>query len=41
MLTLKRPAEMRGQLFIVLSALTDGESFDDVTSAGGDQGFES
>ena len=30
-----------GQLFIVLSALTDGESFDVVMSAGGDHGFES
>ena len=29
------------QLFIMLSALTDGDSFDVVTSAGGDQGFES
>ena len=35
------PAETDGQLFPVLSALTDGESFDDVSSAGGDQGFES
>ena len=33
-------AEIDGQLFIVLSALTDGESFDVVTSAGGDGGFE-
>ena len=33
--------EMDGQLFIVLSALTDGESFDVVMSAGGDHGFES
>ena len=30
-----------GQLFVVLSALTDGESFDVVMSAGGDHGFES
>ena len=34
-------AEMDGQLFIVLSALSDGESFDIVMSAGGDNGFES
>ena len=34
-------AEIDGQLFIVLSALTDGESFDIVMSAGGDNGFES
>ena len=34
-------AEIDGQLFIVLSALTDGESFDYVMSAGGDHGFES
>ena len=33
--------EIDGQLFIVLSALTDGESFDFVMSAGGDHGFES
>ena len=33
--------EMERQLFIVLSALTDGESFDVVMSAGGDHGFES
>ena len=33
--------EIDGQLFIVLSALTDGESFDIVMSAGGDHGFES
>ena len=33
-------AEIDGQLFTVLSALTDGESFDVVTSAGGDRGFE-
>ena len=34
-------SEIDGQLFIVLSALTDGESFDIVMSAGGDHGFES
>ena len=34
-------AEIDGQLFTVLSALTDGESFDVVMSAGGDLGFES
>ena len=34
-------AEIDGQLFIVLSALTDGESFDVVMSAGGGHGFES
>ena len=33
--------EIDGQLFIVLSALTDGESFHVVMSAGGDHGFES
>ena len=33
-------AELEGHLFIVLSALTDGESFDVVMSAGGDHGFE-
>ena len=33
--------ETDGPLFIVLSALTDGESFDVVMSAGGDHGFES
>ena len=33
--------EIDGQLFTVLSALTDGESFDVVMSAGGDHGFES
>ena len=33
--------EIDGQLFIVLSALTDGERFDVVMSAGGDHGFES
>ena len=35
------PTEIDGQLFIVLSAVTDGESFDVVMSAGGDHGFES
>ena len=34
-------AEIDAQLFVVLSALTDGESFDFVMSAGGDNGFES
>ena len=34
-------AERDGQLFVVLSALTDGESLDVVMSAGGDHGFES
>ena len=34
-------AEIDGQLFVVLSALTGGESFDVVMSAGGDHGFES
>ena len=33
-------AEMDGQVFTVLSALTDGESFDVVTSERGDRGFE-
>ena len=33
-------AEKDGQLFVVLSALTDGESFD-VVMSGGDHGFES
>ena len=33
--------EIDGQLFIVLSAFTDGESFDVVMSAGGDHGFGS
>ena len=33
-------AEIDGQLFVVLSALADGESFDIVMSAGGDHGFE-
>ena len=34
-------AETVVQLFVVLSALTDGERFDVVMSAGGDHGFES
>ena len=34
-------AEIDGQLFVVLSALTEGESFDIVMTAGGDHGFES
>ena len=34
-------AEVDGQLFVVLSALTEGESFDIVMSAGGDHVFES
>ena len=34
-------AEIDGQLFAVLSALTEGESFDIVMSAGGHHGFES
>ena len=34
-------AEIDGQLFVVLSAHTEGESFDIVMSAGGDHGFES
>ena len=34
-------AEIDGQLFVVLSALTEGESFDIVMSAGSDHGFES
>ena len=34
-------AEIDGQLFVVLLALTEGESFDVVMSAGGDHGFES
>ena len=29
-----------GQVFVVLSALTDGARFDKVTLAGGDRGFE-
>ena len=33
--------EIDGQLFTVLSALTDGESFDVVMTAGGDHAFES
>ena len=31
---------MDAQLFVVLTALTDSESFDVVMSAGGDHGFE-
>ena len=34
-------AEIDVQLFVVLSALTEGESFDIVMSVGGDHGFES
>ena len=34
-------AEIDGQLFVVLSALTEDESFDIVMSAGRDHGFES
>ena len=34
-------AEIFGQFFVVLAALTDGESFDVSMSAGGDHGFES
>ena len=33
-------AEIDGQLFVVLSALTEGERFDTVMPAGGDHGFE-
>ena len=33
--------EVDGQLFVVLSAFTDDESFDVIMSAGGDHGFES
>ena len=33
--------EIDGQLFTVLSALTDGESFDVVMTDGGDHAFES
>ena len=33
-------AEIDGQLFVVLSALTEGESFDIVMSAGGDHGTQ-
>ena len=40
-LGVETPAEIDGQLFVVLSALTDGQSFDIVMSAGGDHGFES
>ena len=34
-------AVMDGQFFVVLSALTEGESFDVVMSTGGDHGFNS
>ena len=34
-------AEIDGQLFVVLSALTEGESFDIVMSPPADHGFES
>ena len=34
-------AKIDVQLFVVLSALTEGESFDIVMPAGGDHGFES
>ena len=34
-------AEIDAQLFVVLSSLRDGESFDIVTSSGGDRGDES
>ena len=34
-------AEIDGQLFVVLSTLTDGESTDVVTSVGRERGFES
>ena len=34
-------AEIGVKLFVVLSALTEGESFDIVMSAGGDHSFES
>ena len=40
-LRVETSAEIDVQLFVVLSALTDGESFDVVMSAGGDHGFES
>ena len=36
----EKTTEIDGQLFMVLSALTDGERFDVVMSAGGDHGFE-
>ena len=39
-LVVETSAEIDGQLFVVLSALTEGESFDIVMSAGGDHGFE-
>ena len=37
----EKSSEMDGKLLVVLSLLTDGESPDVVTSAGGDRGFES
>ena len=40
-LEVETSAEIDGQLFVVLSALTEGESFDIVMSAEGDHGFES
>ena len=40
-LRVETSVEIDGQLFVVLSALTEGESFDIVMSAGGDHGFES
>ena len=40
-LVVETSAERDGQLFVVLSALTEGESFEIVMSAGGDHGFES
>ena len=40
-LGIEKSAEIDGQLFVVLSAVTEGESFDIVMSAGGDHGFES
>ena len=39
-LDVETSAEIDGQLFMVLSAFTGGESFDVVTWAGGDRGFE-
>ena len=38
-LRVEMSAEINVQLFVVLSALTEGESFDIVMSAGGDHGF--
>ena len=38
---LRRLQRVDVQLFVVLSAVTEGESFDIVMSAGGDHGFES